>query len=233
MTDNATLRAKILADAASFTIPEAKQYVADVLATRAADEDDRFHKLFFEEFWPLVTIAESIGDEQARMVFTGSGHGVDATLFLGLDRRSQMVELTAAIDGHQEALQDEHMKLYGSAPLTVKLTPTKNKNSKQRRIEETMADWLSADDYNNELLTRVKHVVAEKRERVTSRPHYRDAWLGVVIPNFPPKERKKRFTPMFAHYLSDVTVYEPFSRVFIVSTVGDYLFDSSSLISAS
>lgn len=232
MTEADTLRAKILAPAASFTIPEAKQYIEDVLTTGAADDDKLFHKRFFEEFWPLVTIAESLADVPERIEFTGSGGGVDAVILSGTDR-SQMIEFTGAIDGHQEALQDEHLELYGSAPLTVKITATKSKNSKQRRIDETMPDWQSADDSNDELLSRVKNVVAEKCAKAASRHHYKGAWLGVVIPNFPPKNRKKRFTPMFTEFLRNRTVYEPFTRVFVVSTVGDYLFDSESLRSSS
>ncbi|MEK9138619.1 MAG: hypothetical protein AAB393_15965 [Bacteroidota bacterium] len=229
MSQTAILRARLLASATSFTMHEAKQYIDDVLKTGAADDDKRFHKRFSEEFWPLVTVADSLADTRILVEFAGSGSSIDATLVFDSDRLPQQIELTAAIDGHQEALQDEHMEIYGSAPLTVKIAATKNKNSKQQRIEETMPDWQSADDFNNELLSRVKSVVAEKCAKAVSRAYYKGAWLGVVIPNFPPKERKKRFTPMFTDFLSNSSVYEPFSRVFVVSTVGDYFFDTESL----
>ena len=71
-------------------------------------------------------------------------------------------------------------------------------------------------------------MIFETARRRTRRPsHYAGAWLGIAIPNYPPTEYKeKRFDPLFTEFLADASSYEPFSRVFVVSTVGDYIFDS-------
>lgn len=228
MTALSLLKARLLDGTAIFTIPEAKQYIADVLAFRDIDTEERFHNRFFHEFWPLVTISEAIGMPSTRIVFTASGPGVDATLMLGGGAPPRMVELTAAIDGQQEALRMEHLKKYGHAPVTGRINATGTRNRKDRHIEYAEADWQSADQYNNELFQLMKCALLAKQQKARKRPHYQDAWLGIAIPNYPPTEYKKaRLDPLCAGFLHDPGSFAPFSRVFIVSTIGDYVFDSA------
>jgi hypothetical protein len=163
-----------------------------------------------------------------RIVFTASGPGVDATLMSGASTPPRMVELTAAIDGQQEALRMEHLKKYGHAPVTGRIKATGIRNRKDRHIEHTEADWQCADQYNSELSDLMKRALLAKQQKARKRPHYQDAWLGIAIPNYPPTEYKKaRLDPLCAGFLRDPAGFAPFSRVFIVSTVGDYVFDSA------
>lgn len=225
----AELKAKLLGSDCRLSIAEACQFVRVGLAGEAIDTNDRFHHLFFNEFVPLVAIASGI-DECAEIIFSAAGHGVDATLLLGDDRRSQMVEMTAAVDGQQEALQMEHLERYGHAPVTTKILATGKRNTKDRHIAETDAEWASVDEHREETSRLIADALDKKKRKAVSRQHYNDAWLGIVVPNFPPRDyRRGRFDPLCVKLLSEPAAYAPFSRVFVVSTVGDYIFDSQTL----
>lgn len=228
MSDANALRARLFGKSEMFTIQEACQYIHDVVAVRATMGDKPFQKRFFEEFWPLVTIAKFAGSQDTRIEYPGPNEAIDATLIFGGIR--QMVELTAAIDGQQEALRDEHLKLYRRAPVTAKIKATGKRNTKDRVIEDTPAEVWSSEQQQIDALARMTEALLRKTAKASSRPLYRGAWLGIVIPNFPPTDHKSaRYNGPSTCLLKEPTAHAPFSRVFVVSTVGDYIFDSDSL----
>lgn len=65
-----SLKAKLLAPEVVFSMAEAKRYIEEVQSFATIDTREPFHKRFFHEFWPLVTIAETVGSPHTRIVFT-------------------------------------------------------------------------------------------------------------------------------------------------------------------
>jgi hypothetical protein len=105
-----------------FTIAEAKENVNHVLSDhkKTIDTQDRFHNTFFHEICPLLLIAEHIMDEVTRIVFMGDNSRFDGLLLLGEARSKQKIEMTAAIDGRNDALQMELQKERKHVPLFQK-----------------------------------------------------------------------------------------------------------------
>lgn len=228
------LKKQILSGSRSYTLLEAKAYVSDVLAFESKEPDAAFHKRFFHEFVPLVTIAGHVGDAGITISFGGAGHGIDGCIAFADGRKDQRIELTAATDGQNEALRDELLAVRGYAPASGKIEYTGNKNWGDRRFGPNETKWRRSDLQAQEVFALVAKALDAKKKKALSRPHYNDAWLGISIENYPPTaERKKCFyDPLSIQLLSDKAAYQPFSRVFVVSTVGDYLFDSASFTSA-
>lgn len=230
MSDPLTsLKAKLFAPEAIFSIAEAKRYIEEVQSFAAIDTREPFHKRFFHEFWPLVTIAETVGSPDMRIIFTGSGAGADGCLEFGSNGPRQMVELTVAFDGYQEALRMEHLDLYGDAPATGRIVATGSRN--RRQIERSQIECEPTGQFDRELAERMKDALQAKRDKARARPHYQNAWLGIVIQDYPPTAyKKRRFDPLCIDLVSDQRGFAPFARVFVVSAVGDYIFDSQTAL---
>lgn len=222
------LKRQLLTGSPSYTIAEAKKYVADVLACEREEADPTFEKRFFHEFIPLVTIAAHIDDTNCLISFAGSSDKIDGCLDFGCAQ--QLVELTAAVDGHNDALRMELHKKRGWAPATGKIQATGSK--RDREFGANLISFRSSGTYNGELLRLMRTALEKKKERAPSRPDYHGAWLGIVIENYPPGAYQKKhcFDPLCVQLLSGPGGYAPFTRAFVVSAVGDYLFDSASII---
>jgi len=222
-----SLKARLLEGKAVFTIAEASQYIDDVLACGAIDTNDRFYRRFFYEFRPLVAIANAVGPPDIRIVFTASGERIDAIFDLGGNNAPRNVEMTTAVDGQREALMMEHLDVHGFAPVLGEIKATGTRAAGNRRIE--CAD-VRAYKYPDEISSRMEAALSAKKQKALSNPHYRGAWLGIAIPDFPPAPFKKsRLDPVCSRLLASPEAFVPFSRVFVVSVVGDYLFDSAGI----
>jgi hypothetical protein len=215
-----------------FTLAEARSYIADVLRTGAMQEDKRFKKRFLEEFWPLAAIAEVAGDERTQIAYQGASGNVDAKLSIG-NRPPQAVEFTIAFDGEQEALRDEHLALYGRAPITADIPrPTATKASGKREMAEVEPEARNRNEQRERIFGRLQAALDRKRKLASKRPDYADGWLSIVLDNDWPKHLKPRlYDPLGKRLFERAEAIEPFTRVFLVSTVGDYVFDSATLSS--
>lgn len=223
------LKAEILKGTRSSTLAQAKQYIDAVLAFQSKEPDAVFHKRFFHEFIPLTTIAEHVGDTETKVCFSGAGHGIDGCLTLNHGQSIRRVELTAATDGHNEALRMELLAECGYAPATGKIPHTGNKNRDDREFGPSEVMEGRSDLKADQVLSLVAKALADKQKKALTRPHYADAWLGISIENYPPGGalKRKHYDHLFSRLLSNRESFRPFSRVFVVSTVGDYLFDSA------
>jgi hypothetical protein len=101
------LKQRLLRPGHEFTIEEAREVVNHLYEYYCIDTQDRFPNLFFHEICPLLLIAEHVANELTRIVFTVENARFDGAIILGDERRTQKVEMTAAIDGHQDALRME------------------------------------------------------------------------------------------------------------------------------
>lgn len=230
MASVADLEAQLLVDGCTFSLPQAQKYIADVLATCSTRTGTRFHKRFFYEFVPLVTIAGHLAEPSITIVFDGAGHDLDGRIVFADGRDDQRVELTAAIDGQNEALRMELLAERGHAPAVGPIEYTGAKARGDRKFGPNETIVRDASETARDRFSLVAKALGAKRAKASTRPNYRAAWLGIVIDNYPPTEFKKpRYDPLCAELLSDSTSYAPFNRVFVISNVGDYIFDSASL----
>lgn len=224
------IHAKLLSEAHTFTLAEAQRYVSEVRETGAIESDKRFKKRFLEEFWPLTAIAQCVGNEHTRLLYQGSSKKVDAQLLLR-DSSPQPIEFTIAFDAEQEALRDEHFEKYRHAPVTAILPrPSGTRASGKREMPEVEAEVWSRPEQQDAALGRMINALAQKKKAALSRPGYRNAWLGIVVVNWPPDQIKREFyDPLGQRFLASPADYAPFGRVFLASTVGDYVFDSATM----
>jgi hypothetical protein len=212
-----------------FTIAEANTIVNHIWDHCCIDTQDRFHNTFFHEICPLLLIAEHIGGEATRIVFSGTKLRFDGLLLLENGRR-QKVELTAAIDGQNEALRMELLAERGHAPAFQKIEASGTKRNRTFGQNET--DGGRTDEYDHEmLLPRLERALAIKCDKARTNQHYSGAWLGVVFDDWVcplgRTKKKKRFDPFCRRLLGDShDRYAPFSRVFIIGVSRKYLFDS-------
>lgn len=223
------LKNKLLEPGREFTIAEAKEIVNCVYKHYCIDTQDRFHNAFFHEICPLLLIAEHVGGEATRIVFLGANSCLDGLLFLE-NGRKQKVELTAAIDGQNEALRMELLAKRGDAPAFQKIQALGSK--KNRTFCKNETDGGRTDEYDHgTLLPLLENALALKIDKAKTSQHYAGAWLGVVFDDYvcPLSRTKKkiRFDPICKRMLGNGPErYAPFSRVFIIGISRQYLIDS-------
>jgi hypothetical protein len=212
-----------------FTIAEAKGIVDYIYYRCCIDTQDRFHNIFFHEICPLLLIAEHVGGEATRIVFLGANARFDGLLLLERGSK-QKVELTAAIDGHHDALRMELLARRGYAPAFQKIQASGSKRNRTFGPNET--DAGRADEYDHgTLLPLLRNAIALKITKGETNQSYSGAWLGVVFDDWVcplgKTEKKKRFDPLCRLLLGDsADRYAPFSRIFVVGISRQYLFDS-------
>jgi hypothetical protein len=122
-----------------FKIADAKEHVDQIWRTRKIDIKDRFYNRFFHEICPLLSIAECVGDEETRVIFAGSESRFDGMILLGQEQKRQKVELSAAIDGFNNALQMELLATDGYAPVFQKIEAKGTKKNRQFGENESEA----------------------------------------------------------------------------------------------
>lgn len=225
------LHAKLLSASHTFTLGEALDDIAEVVDGGLIDDEKRLKKRLLEEFWPLVAIAQCVGDDHTRIVYQGSSTDVDAQLLLRT-LPPQPIEFTIAFDAEQEALRDEHLERFGHAPVTAVLPkPSATRASGRREIAETEADVWSRTERQEIQLGWMERALDHKKKLAVKRASYCNAWLGIVVINERLKRAKEFFDPIARRLLADAGTLKPFPRVFVASTVGDYVFDSATMSS--
>ena|GEM_PF-1929869 len=191
------------------------------------DIAERFHNFFFYEACPLVSIAQKLNGSIDEIAFTGKKERYDGLFLIG--DKPQKIECVAAIDGQNEALIMEHLKLYGRAPANLKIQSSRTKNNKQ--LHEQSAVAIDREKYlENELQPLLAQALQSKIEKSKTNPDYCEAWLSIVFDDWivPGAEQKKQcFDPLCQKILkTDPGVYAPFERVFFVGISRQYVFDS-------
>jgi hypothetical protein len=225
------LKQKLLRPGQEFTIEEAREVVDDLYEHCCIDVQDRFHNLFFHEICPLLLIAEQVADEMTRIVFTVENAQFDGAIILGDERRTQKVEMTAAIDGHQDALRMELLAARGRAPAFQRIRASGTKKNRIFDEDENLNEAIVSQEYDQgTLLPLLADAVKLKVEKAQTNLNYNDAWLGIVFDdwNMPLSHKKKgRFDPVCEQVLAGESGrYHPFSRVFFVGLSRKYVFDS-------
>ena len=222
-------RNELLNPGREFTIAEARAIVNHIWKYCCIDTQDRFHNTFFHEICPLLLIAEHVGGEATRIVFSGTKSDFDGLLLLG-NGQKQKVELTAAIDGQDEALRMELLAERGHAPAFQRIEASGAKSN--RTFGPNKTDGGRTDEYDHKtLLPRLGTALARKRCKARTNQHYSGAWLGVIFDDWVcplgRTEKKNRFDPLCHRFLGNGRDrYAPFSRIFIIGISRCYVFDS-------
>ncbi len=213
----------------NFTFEEASALIEEIYNDCTIDTVDRFHNVFFYEMCPLLSVANKVGGQNTRIVFTGADARFDGMIYLGMPQKVQRVEMTAAIDGHNDALQMELLRERGHAPAFQRIDAKGTKRN--REFGPNPTTMISSRDYDDGVLAPlISNTMAAKLDKSTSNPDYVGAWLGIVFDDWCcPKdifEKKKRFDPLCRRLLhSNPSILETFPRVFFVGVSRKYIFD--------
>jgi hypothetical protein len=229
LNECADLKNALLSPGKEFTTAQAKDIVNDICDHCQIDTNDRFHNTFFHEICPLLLIAEHVGGEETSMIFSGASSRFDGLIFFN-KRRRQKVELTAAIDGHHDALRMELLAERGYAPAFQKIQASGTRRNRTFGPNETEGGCTDEYDHGT-LLPLLGNALTRKVEKSRKNRFYFGAWLGAVFDDWicplGKTKKKKRFDPLCRRLLSDGSDrYAPFSRVFIIGISRQYLFDS-------
>lgn len=227
------IKGKLIDTNGQFTLAEANELVSSIYDERFIIETkDRFHGQFFHEICPLLTFANQLGDEVTHIQFTGAHSRFDGILILK-DGEKQTVEMTAAIDGRNDALQMELLSKRRHAPAFQKIEATGTKRN--REFGKNELKTFKSDDYDRKtLLPLLNEAFYKKCSKANSNPGYSGAWLGIVFDDYIQsiEDRKKlRFDPLCRTVLDTNALHLcPFRRVFFVGVSRQYVYDSDTSI---
>ena len=225
------LKQRLLKPGHEFTIEEAREVVNHLYEHYLIDTKDRFHNLFFHEICPLLLIAERMGNEMTRIVFTVGNAHFDGAIILGEERKTHKVEMTAAIDGYQDALRMELLAARGRAPAFQKVRASGTKKNRIFNEDENALEAIISQEYDQEtLLPLLEEALERKLKKAQTNVDYEAAWLGIVFDDWImpiDHKKKRRFDPVCEQVLAgDRGRYHPFSRVFFIGLSRRYVFDS-------
>jgi hypothetical protein len=207
-------------------LSRAQELVNHIYKEHVIDTRLPFHKRFFHEICPLVTIASYIGDEAIGVVVSPRSNRYDGLIVLS-DGRHQIVELTAAVDGHNDSLIKELLEKRGSAPVYQKIEHTGVRQQRSFGLNNSEAICMVKRD--NELLHRMQKRLQKKKQIATTNHLYIGAWLGIVFDEWPPNNDRERWDYLSTR-LIEGNSYHPFERLFCIGMHRSYLFDSRRLI---
>jgi hypothetical protein len=227
------LKQKLLTPGKKFSIAAAKEIINEIIRCsreEPIDTRDRFHNIFFHEICPLLVIAEHVGNSESRIAFMGASAKFDGLIIIGREQLRQKVELTAAIDGRNDALVMELLRIRGHAPLFQRIQIEGTKTA--RTFGENEPEVQLVGEYEREeLLPLLRRRISAKVKKSETNKHYVDAWLGVVFDDYvmPVGERKKEHFDPICREAVGVTPGScaPFTRIFCVGISREYLFDSA------
>ena len=210
-----------------FPFNEAQRLAEDVLGHCCIDTADRRHNQFFYEICPVILIAGQLGDAGSELRFCGKNSRFDA------EYRNQTsvtkVEMVAAINGWNDALQMELLDKCRSAPAFQRIVAN---GLKDRRVfSDNVTEAIEFTEYADKTLRPLVSRALEKKKTIASKNNsYLGAVLGIVFDDYiKPVDSKKKgaFDPIFRQeFGSNPANWKPFSRVFVVGVSGRYLFDA-------
>jgi len=187
----------------------------------------KYQDKVYYEICPLVEIARYVGDQFMQLRFLPPNHSHDGSLILSASE--QIIELTAARYGYDDALRMELFEARGHAPAFEKIEAKGSKNNRIFGPNKSVVRRVGDYEWGT-LLPLFRHAIDKKIERSRTNASYRQAWLGVVFDdNVCPFNEKKhgRFDPVCRYALRErCRGYAPFSRVFFLGVSRQYLFDS-------
>lgn len=225
------LQQRLLTPGHEFTIEEAREVVNRLYEHYCIDTEDRFHNLFFHEICPLLLIAEHVANEMTRIVFAVENARHDGQLIFGDERRTQKVEMTAAIDCRQDALRMELLAARGRAPAFQKVRFSSTKKTRIFNEDGNAVEAVLSQEYDQgTLLPLLEEALERKLKKAQTNVDYEAAWLGIVFDDWIMPinhSKKRRFDPVCEQVLAgDHGQCHPFSRVFSIGLSRKYIFDS-------
>ncbi len=210
-----------------FSVQETKKIVGQILNLGEIETTDRFHNPFFHEICPLLFISEYLNDSSIYLSFVGNNKRFDGLIYSKLNSSGQKVELTAAIDGHNDSLGMELLKQRGHTPAFQNIEcegPKKN-----RKFGENLTIAISRDGYiDRKLKPLMTESIKKKIEKAETNPDYANSWLGIVFDDYFFPNNKECLPSLCEEVLSDHNVgIGPFARTFFVGVSGKFIHDSA------
>lgn len=117
-------------------------------------------KQFKEEIWPLGLFADAFYNGRTDLFFQNviGNQSYDALIVHANGRVLHHLQITQALDGHQDNLRMLHLETYGRAPITgVKL-----QRDKSRRVPETWPEAESHEKLLKQVFERIRSSVQLK-----------------------------------------------------------------------
>ena len=203
---------------------EAAQTTIDHLHTQLIAMDDRLHDPFFYEIWPLLFIARSLGQEDARLCFCSQfqERGHDGEIHLSNVRYD--VEFVRAGDIQNEPLAMEFLELTGRAPAFVPIEASGNKKNRIFGKNELTFARYKTHAWYREIADELYAAYYKKQNQ-----KYRGKWLGITFDDHRLHRRERHLfdIPCQMFWSSIAPSNEIFSRIFIVGISGEFLWDSA------
>jgi hypothetical protein len=163
---HARLKQRLRDPGHEFTIEEAREAVNQLYEHGRIDTRDVFHNTFFYEICPLFLIAEHVANRRTKIVFTGKNRRYDGEIIFGDQQRRQKVELTAAIDGHQEDLRMELLAKNGCAPAFQHIEASGGKKKRIFHDDKNVCGAIDLRKYEQETLRPLlERALMEKKLR--------------------------------------------------------------------
>jgi len=151
-------------------------------------------------------------------------------LLLLKNGREQKIELTAAVDGRNDALQMEFLRERGHAPGFQSIEVDREGTKRQRKFGPNRTRMINVDEYNETtILPLLARAFDAKVKKSRTSASYSNAWLGIVFDDHisPEIERKRdRFDPLFVRLIANHDSSFPFERIFGLGVSRTYVFDS-------
>lgn len=216
-----------------FTVLEAIAFINQIDELRVEiDTQCRFHGSYFYEIVPLITIANSLKNQISSIQFVADSERFDGVFWM-VNGNAQKIEMTAAIDGQNDALQMELLAIRGHAPAYQQINSSGPKRHRVFGKNKLMA--YSGQEYVKDILyPMILERITKKCIKAEANDDYKKAWLGVVFDDYfaPREDRKPRYlNEMCKNALLSQKKQEcPFTRIFFVGVSGKYVFDSAGLI---
>lgn len=179
---------------------------------------DRFHNFFFYEVCPALKIVETEFGPESSLLFHEHSWPFDVSVWPDQDQPEIKMEMTAAIDGANEALRMELMCRRGHAPAIGKIDAQGTKQNREFGRNEPPASLAKQNDRENMIL--VAEAIQRKVEKSNKNESYRGAWLGVTLDDWLcvlQGSIHNRFDVMVTEFLQHTPIHYPnFARVYLV-----------------
>lgn len=210
----------LLKQEVEYTLTAAQEMVAEILGHHI-EQNHRLHHSFFYEIRPLIKILEHI-EGNSTILFSSLREEHDGEV--RFDNQMIKVELTRAVDGENEALRMELLKLQGYVPAFQKIEASGRKRKRVFGKNELIARQTRCDSWYHDISDALIKAYEGKKNK-----KYAGHWLGITFDDWELQiENEKHFfnipcNQFWEHISSQEKIFE---RVFVIGDSTKFIWDS-------